>query len=135
MGVIKTQISNLVRTTRFQNNPHQVTLNIERLEREITESFRSNTTKGPKQDSRNRLRSPYVLENNNWLTSLPLGIDNRRYFLLCYLDTVIFLLPKTFKLLFCLILRLSAYLMNDFSQEFVVCTAFDIYIFISIQHT
>jgi hypothetical protein len=44
-----------VRTTRFWNDLHQVTLKIERLERLITWSICSTKTKGPKQDRQNRL--------------------------------------------------------------------------------
>ena len=39
-------ISNLVRTTRYWNNLHQVTLKIERLESQIISKFGSNKTKG-----------------------------------------------------------------------------------------
>jgi hypothetical protein len=46
----------LVRTTRFCSNLHQVS-KIERLESQNIESFGSNKTKGPKQDSQNLLRS------------------------------------------------------------------------------
>ena len=52
--MVKKQISNLVHTTRFWNNLHQVRSK-SRLEIQI--SFESNKTKGPKQDSKNRLRS------------------------------------------------------------------------------
>ena len=62
-GTIKTQISNLVRTTRFWNKLHQVSSN----PKDWKPNFK--VAKGSKQNSQNRTRSPlpkisYILHQN-----------------------------------------------------------------------
>jgi len=53
-----------VRTTRFSNNLHQVTLKIDRLESQIIQSIESNKTKQPKQNSQIRLMSQKNFQHN-----------------------------------------------------------------------
>ena len=53
-----------MRTTRFSNNLHQVTLKIDRLESQIIQSIESNKTKEPKQNSQHRLMSHKEFQHN-----------------------------------------------------------------------
>ena len=55
---IKMQISNVVRTARFWNNLHQVRSKSKNWKVKQNKMLGSNKTKGPKQDSENRLLSP-----------------------------------------------------------------------------
>ena len=54
----KPQMSHLVRTTRFWNNLHQTRSNPKDSKVKHFKVFESNKTKGPKQESKNQVRSP-----------------------------------------------------------------------------
>ena len=60
----KTWISELVQTTCFLNNLHQVTFKIDRLERLIIKCFGSNKPKRSKQDSQHRLSYLCLRDDN-----------------------------------------------------------------------
>ena len=57
----KTQMSNLVRTTRFWNNLHQTRSKPKDLKVKHFKVFESNKPQGSKQESRNRIRSPMFM--------------------------------------------------------------------------
>ena len=58
LKIIKAYISNLTRVTRFWNTLHQVRAKSEDWKANNAKVFDSKKTKGPTQDSQNRLCSP-----------------------------------------------------------------------------
>ena len=85
----KTQISNLVRTTRFWNNLHQVTLKVERLENQII--FGSNK---PKTICFPRARFIFTTQNKDQITGISFSdIKSRHFFFIKYFH--IFVVKKS----------------------------------------